>query len=358
MSAVEAVIVAGGLGTRLRPLTEHVPKHLLPVAGIPFVAHQIAKLAAAGVRRVVLATSYHAERFEPILGGGSGWGVELVYVTETELLGTAGAIRNAAAALHGDDDPVVVLNGDVLSGHDLMAQLAHHRRHRADVTLHLVNVDDARPFGSVPTDDDDRVTAFLEKSPDPVSSQINAGCYLFEPAVISLIPTGRAVSVERETFPLLLADGRHVSGYVDQSYWADLGTPEALRRGSVDVVRGVAASPAFTAPPAAAWIDSSAQVMAGVTVSGGSAIGPGVTIAADAVVDGSVVCEDAVIERGAQVRASVLGRGCRVGAGTVLRGVAVGDRADIGAGCELLDGARVWSGVVIPAGGVRFSADV
>ncbi len=358
MSAVEAVIVAGGLGTRLRPLTEHVPKHLLPVAGIPFVAHQISKLAAAGVRRVVLATSYHAERFEPILGDGAAWGVELAYVTETELLGTAGAIRNAAAALHGDDDPVVVLNGDVLSGHDLNAQLAHHRRHGAEVTLHLVTVEDARPFGCVPTDGEDRVTAFLEKSPDPVSPQINAGCYLFEPSMIALIPTGRAVSVERETFPMLLGEGRHVSGYLDQSYWHDLGTPEALRRGSVDIVQGVASSPAFTAPPAEAWIDAATEVPAGVTVSGGSAIGPRVTIAAGAVVDGSIVCEDAVIETGAQVHASVLGRGSRVGAGTVLRGVALGDRADIGAGCELLEGVRVWSGVVIPEGGVRFSADV
>ena len=358
MSAVEAVIVAGGLGTRLRPLTEHVPKHLLPVAGVPFVAHQIAKLAAAGVRRVVLATSYHADRFEPILGDGATWGIELAYVTETELLGTAGAIRNAAAALHGDDDPVVVLNGDVLSGHDLNAQLAHHRQRRADVTLHLVTVDDARPFGCVPTDAEDRVTAFLEKSPDPVSFQINAGCYLFEPSMIATIPDGRAVSVERETFPDLLTAGRRISGYVDQSYWHDLGTPEALRRGSVDVVRGVASSPAFTAPPAEAWVDAATEVPAGVTVSGGSAVGPRVELGAGAVVDGSVVCEDVVIGAGARVSASVLGRGCRVGAGTVLQGVAVGDRADIGAGCELLDGVRVWGDVVIPARGVRFSADV
>ena len=358
MAAVEAVIVAGGLGTRLRPLTEHLPKHLLPVAGVPFVVHQIAKLAQAGVSRVVLATNYHADRFEPTLGDGSRWGVELVYVTETELLGTAGAIRNAAEQLHGDDEPVVVLNGDILSGHDLRAQLEHHRLSSADVTLHLVTVDDARPYGCVPTDVDGRVTAFMEKSPDPVSHQINAGCYLFEPDVIATIPKGRVVSVERETFPGLLAEGRRVYGQVDASYWLDLGTPQAMCRGSADVVRGVAPTPAYTGGPAPSWVDPETSVGPDVSLLGGTAVGPRVRIGAGTVIEASVLSEDVVVGAGARIYDSVLGRGACVGDRTVLRGVAIGDGADVGAACELLDGVRVWGGVMIPDGGIRFSTDV
>jgi mannose-1-phosphate guanylyltransferase len=338
MSTVEAVIVAGGLGTRLLPLTEHRPKHLLPLAGQPFVCHQIAKLAAAGVRRIVLATSYHADRFEPTLGDGSAWGVELVYVTEDELLGTAGAIRNAASALRGDDDPVVILNGDILSGHDLAAQLAHHRAHSADVTLHLVTVEDARAFGCVPTDEDDRVTAFLEKSADPVSPQINAGCYLFEPEVILSIPQGRAVSVERETFPALLGSGRRVLGHVDQSYWMDVGTPAALVRASADVVRGVVPTPAYKHEPGESWVHPAARLGAGASLTAGSAIGALAEIGAGAVVEASVICEGAVVGAGACVSHSVLGTRARVGDNAVLSRTALGDDAEIEAGIELVEG--------------------
>ncbi|MEJ7706676.1 MAG: nucleotidyltransferase family protein [Nocardioidaceae bacterium] len=177
---MEAVIIAGGLGVRLLPLTEHCPKHLLPVAGIPFVVHQLTKLAEADIGRVVLATSYLADQFEPVLGDGSRWGIELVYVREQTPLGTGGAISNAAIHLRSKTaEPVVIFNGDILSGHDLSAQIAQHRDREAEVTLHLVEVEDARAFGCVPTDDAGNVLGFVEKSPNPVSRQINAGCYVF-----------------------------------------------------------------------------------------------------------------------------------------------------------------------------------
>ena len=207
MDGVEAVLLVGGLGTRLRPLTVHCPKPMLPVAGVPFVLHQLARARAAGVTRVVLATSYRPEIFAA-LGDGSDLGLELVHVHETEPLGTGGGIRNAAASLlSGPDDPVVVFNGDVLSGHDLVGQLAAHAASAADVTLHLVEVEDARAFGSVPTDEAGRVLEFVEKSDDPPTNAINAGCYVFRRSVIDAIPTGRPVSVERETFPGLLSVG-------------------------------------------------------------------------------------------------------------------------------------------------------
>lgn len=356
---MEAVIVAGGLGTRLRPLTVGSPKHLLPVAGVPFVAHQLAKLAASGVDRVVLATSYRAEQFEPTLGDGRAWGLEIVYVTEEDPLGTGGAIRNALDYLEcAADDPVVILNGDILSGHDVAGQVAHFEAARAEVSLHLVEVADARAYGCVPTDQRGRVVGFTEKSPDPVSRQINAGCYVFRRSVIDTIPAGRVVSVERETFPSLLAEDRLVVGYVDASYWIDVGTPAAVVRASSDLVRGIATSPAYDEPGGEAWVSPDATVGTGAQVRGGSAVGPGATVEPGAVIEGSVVAEGAWIGSGAYVLHSFVGPRSRVGERCVLRGAAIGAQADVGAGCELIDGARVWPGAVLPVGGLRFSSDV
>ncbi len=246
---MEAILLVGGMGTRLRPLTVNTPKPMLPVAGVPFVAHQLAQARAAGVTHVVLATSYRAEVFETWLGHGDRLGLDVDYVTEEEPLGTGGAIRNASVGLRAQaDEPVLVFNGDVLSGHDIGAQLSLHAEHDADVTLYLTEVEDARAFGCVPLDDDGRVTAFLEKMPEPVTNRINAGCYVFRRSVIDRIPEGKVVSVERETFPGLLADGATVMGYVDTAYWLDLGTPEAFVRGSRDLVTGALASPALPGP--------------------------------------------------------------------------------------------------------------
>jgi mannose-1-phosphate guanylyltransferase len=328
MAWVEAVIVAGGFGTRMMPLTRDRPKHLLPLAGVPLVAHQLGALAAAGVERVVLATSYFAEQFEPTLGDGSAWGVRLVYVREAEPLGTGGAIRNAAGHLRSAAGaPVVVLNGDIISSHDLRAQLARHQQSGADVTLHLVDVDDPRRFGCVPTDEDDVVLAFLEKDPEPVTSQVNAGCYVFDRSVIDRIPTGAVVSVERETFPGLLSSGATVRGYRDSSYWADVGTPEALRSVSCDVVQGAARSHAYDHGAAEAWVASSAEVHETAVVTGGTAVGPGSVVGTGAVVDGCVVEAGVVVGPGAELRRCVVAAGTVVAAGARLADqVVVADR--------------------------------
>jgi mannose-1-phosphate guanylyltransferase len=341
----EAVIVAGGFGTRLLPLTARRPKHLLDVGGVPFLEHQIARLAAAGVDHVVLATSYHADMFAPVLGDGSRWGVRLDYVLEDEPLGTGGAIRNVAAALGDDPDgAVVILNGDVLSGHDLRGQLADFQAPRAgrrvDVSLHLVPVADPRAFGCVPTDADGRVTAFLEKLENPPSNQINAGCYIFRRNVIDTIPVGEVVSVERQTFPELVASGALVVGFVEDAYWRDVGTPEALVAASRDVVLGIAPTPAVDAVPSGARIDPSATVGA-AAVGEGSVVMAGARIADGAEVSGSVVMTDAVVEDGARVVDSVIGPGAVIGAKAEVVGAAVGDDARIGAGVTLPEGARV-----------------
>ncbi len=328
----EAVIVAGGFGTRLLPLTARRPKHLLEVGGVPFLEHQVSRLAAAGVEHVVLATSYRADLFEPVLGDGSRWGIRLTYVLEDEPLGTGGAIRNVAGVL-GDDPEgaVVILNGDVLSGHDLAAQLADFRTPRdgrpVDVSLHLVEVPDARAFGCVPTDASGRVEAFVEKSENPVSNQVNAGCYLFRRRVVEQIPAGRVVSVERETFPGLVAEGALVVGFVDNAYWRDVGTPETLVAASRDLVPGLAPSPAGHRAPGEAWVEESAEVAAGAVLGDGTAVGRDVRVGAGAVVRGSVLMPDCVVGAGAEVVDSVVGQGAEVGDGVRLDRVTVGDEA-------------------------------
>ena len=361
----EAILLVGGKGTRLRPLTVHTPKPMLPVAGVPFLTHQLVRAKDAGVHRVVFATAYKAEVFEQYFGDGSELGLELVYVTEDVPLDTAGAIRNVADRLtSAPDEPVLVFNGDILSGVDTAALVEAHRERGADVTLHLSRVTDPRPFGLVPTDADGWVTAFLEKPQRPediVTDQINAGCYVFQRSRIDEIPTGRRVSVERETFPGLLAAGAKVLGVVEQSYWLDLGTPAAFAKGSADLVMGVVASSAVPTPAergtaeslvlAGARIADDAVADAGTTVGYGAVIEPGAHVSA------SVVETGAVIGPGAKETSSIIGAGARIGANTVLDGVVIGDGAVLGADNELRGGARVWCGAVLPDKAVRFSSD-
>ena len=352
---VDAVVLVGGKGTRLRPLTLSAPKPMLPTAGVPFLAHLLSRIRAAGITHVVLGTSYRAEVFEQYFGDGAEFGLDLEYVVEDEPLDTGGAIRNVYDRLRADD--AVIFNGDILSGADLGALVGSHRDTGADVTLHLQRVDDPSRFGSVPTDETGRVTAFLEKTPNPPTDQINAGCYVFRRSVIEGIPAGRRVSVERETFPGLLERGAHVHGFVDASYWLDVGTPEAFVRGSADLVRGLAPTSALRGPAGEALVLDGANVMPGAEVTGGATIGAGSEIAAGARIVGSVLFDRVFVDEDAVVEDSVLGVGSRVGKGAVLRGVVLGDGASVGAGCELLSGARVWPAMALADGSIRFSSD-
>lgn len=353
---VDAVVLVGGQGTRLRPLTLSRAKPMLPTAGVPFLAHLLSRIASAGVRHVVLGTSYLADTFAEYFGDGAQLGLELEYVVESEPLGTGGGIRNVASRLRAST--TLVFNGDVLAGTDLRALLATHRSADADVTLHLVRVADPRAFGCVPTSADGRVTAFLEKTEDPPSDQINAGCYVFRREVLEQIPTGRPVSVERETFPGLLAAGKHVQGHVDAAYWRDFGTPADLVAGSADLVRGLAPSAALPGPTGPALVLTGARVSTDAVVCGGSTIGTDAVVGAGARVDGALLFDGAVVGEGAVVERSVLGAGATVSPGACVRGAVLGDRSVVGERCELLDGLRLWPGVELPAGSVRFSAEV
>jgi mannose-1-phosphate guanylyltransferase len=353
----EAILLVGGKGTRLRPLTVHTPKPMLPTAGVPFLHHVLARARAAGVTRVVLATSYKPEVFRDGIGDGSGLGLDVTYVVEDVPLGTGGALRNVVdRLLSGPDEPVVILNGDVLSGHDLAKQLAVHRDADADVTLHLAEVEDPRAFGCVPTDDSGRVTAFLEKTPDPVTNQINAGCYVFRRSVLDAIPAGRPVSVERETFPGLVADGSLVLGHVENAYWLDLGTPAAFVRGSRDLVLGVVESPALPGPAGEVLTLDGAN-LDGASVAGGTVVGRGAVVEPGATVSGSVLLDGAYVGAGAVIVDSVVGQRARVEGDARLSGAVVGDGAVVGAGNELSTGARVWCDAQLPPYAIRFSPD-
>ena len=348
-------MLVGGQGTRLRPLTLTAPKPMLPTAGVPFLTHLLSRIRAAGVTRVVLSTSYRPEVFADHFGDGRPIGLELEYVTEDEPLGTGGGIRNVADRLRSDD--VLVFNGDVLSGVDLDALVKTHREGGADVTLHLTRVEDPRAFGSVPTDDTGRVRAFLEKSPEPVTDQVNAGCYVFRRPVLEAIPAGRPVSVERETFPGLLGAGATVLGYVDSTYWLDLGTPSSFVQGCRDLVRGIAPSAALPGPPGEALLLPGAVVAEEAVVGGGSTVGARCSVEAGARLDGAVLFDGARIAAGAVVTRSVVGRDAVVGPGCVLDDAVLGDGVRLGARNELRSGARVWPGVRLGDVAVRFSTD-
>ncbi|MER5913311.1 NDP-sugar synthase [Streptomyces sp. NPDC001982] len=354
----EAIILVGGKGTRLRPLTNHTPKPLLSVAGSSFIRHQIAKLMDAGVEHVVFATSYLASLFEEEFKDFSQ-DLAISYAVEDVPLGTGGAIRNAARLLRGGsaDAPVLVLNGDILSGVDLGAILARHEDREADVTLHLTRVPDPRAFGLVPTDESDRVLAFLEKPKTPeecVTDQINAGCYVFSRSVLDAIPADREVSVEQETFPQLVAQGRRVFGHTTEDYWRDLGTPLAFVHGSADLVIGNVTSP-LVKQPAEALIHPTAVVDTTARVIGGSTIGAHAVIGPRVVVDRSIVGGGVTVAEGARIHESVVDHDSSIGADCLLREVVVGCHAHIGAENELPAQLRLACGIHIPSLGVRVS---
>ena len=287
------ILLVGGFGTRLLPLTNKTPKPMLPIANLPVTEHQLLAAKAAGITKVVLATAYLAETFTPYFGDGSKWGIELKYALESEPLGTGGAIRNAAELILAEiseNEPIVVFNGDVLSRHDLAAQIKLHQSSSAAATLHLVNVEDARPYGCVPFDESGRVTDFLEKVENPITNSINAGCYVFSPQVIKEIELGKVVSVEREVFPELLKRGRVVQAFVDNSYWLDMGTPKALLKGSQDYV----GNREFI-------VGENSKISSSAKISGASAIGNNVTIGANVEISASIIRDGVTIAEGCKL---------------------------------------------------------
>ena len=297
-----AILLVGGRGTRLAPLTNNTPKPMLQVAGVPFTEHQINKARSAGITEIVLATSFKAELFEPYFGDGKNFGISIKYAVEEVALGTGGAISNAAAMLEGSG-PVAIFNGDVLSKHDLNAQFKSHESNGADVTLYLTQVEDARAYGAVELDESGRVLAFNEKMENPPTNIINAGCYIFNREVIAAIPFGKVISVERETFPQLLSKGAKVFGFIDKSYWLDIGTPAALLKASRDLVSEM--NKEFLSLP-------ESTIASDAKVTGGSVIGRRSRIENLAQIDGSVIGDGAVVGAGARLKNCFVAEGFEV----------------------------------------------
>lgn len=313
-----AILLVGGKGTRLLPLTLKTPKPMLQVAGVPFSEHQIRKAAAAGISEIVLATSYKSELFQPYFGNGEKFGIKIKYAVEETALGTAGGIANAAKLL-ADCDQVVIFNGDVLSAHDLSAQLDFHHKNQADVSLYLTKVEDARAYGCVELSSNNQVKAFLEKMENPISDLINAGCYIFNKSVIEKIPAGQVVSVERETFPNLISSGARVFGFVDEAYWLDIGTPAALVKASADLITGQISSAATPSHTGERLIAASAVV------------------ASDCVIDkGSVIESDVVIGSNCQISGSIIGRGVKIGVNCIIIDSIIAPDTQIEAGMVVL----------------------
>lgn len=348
---LEAILLVGGQGTRLRPLTISTPKPMLPVAGYSCTEHQIALAREAGIDRIILGTSYRAEVFESHFGHCEEFGLELIYAVEDEPLGTGGAIRHAAQHLTcSPDDPVVIFNGDVLTGLDVAGLVKKWRDAKADVAIYLTRVADPRPFGLVPTDSNGRVLEFLEKPTTPeeiVTDQINAGCYVFKRSVIDSIPNNQPVSVERETFPALLASNKIVIGVVDDGYWLDLGTPLAFAKGSADLVQGIAPSPLLLGRTGSAIIEKSASVDPSAIVTGGSYVGHNANIGAGTVIDGSVIFNEVQIASGSRVTNSIISTAANVGSECRIVDTVIAERAVINDRKSLEPGTLVFPDEVI-----------
>jgi mannose-1-phosphate guanylyltransferase len=325
MSISKAILLVGGKGTRLAPLTNVTPKPMLKVAGKPVTEHQIVKAREAGIREIVLATSYMADVFEPYFGDGSQLGIKITYAVEDSPLGTGGAIANASRFLSiEEDESILIFNGDILSAHDLKGQIMLHEQSKADVTLYLTEVEDARAYGCVPLDGQGRVLEFLEKMENPKAKTINAGCYIFHERAIRRIPSQTIVSVERDTFPELLQENFAIYGYCEKNYWIDMGTPQSFIRASRDLILNPHYSMATTVTHHESIIDDEAVINKSAKVGGGSVISRGATIGADVMIQGSMIMEGATIGDGAKIVDSYISAGISVASHTALNGEILG----------------------------------
>jgi mannose-1-phosphate guanylyltransferase len=332
---MKAVVLVGGEGTRLRPLTLTTPKPLIPVMDRRFLDLVLDPLGRHGVDEVVLSSPYLERTFRPFVASREGRAPAIRWITEAEPLGTGGAVVNALDDL-GATDLVFALNGDILTDLDLTAMLAFHRERGASVTISLTHVEDARPFGLVPTGGDGRVVEFLEKPADPVPGDVNAGTYLVDPSVLHGFARGEPLSIERQIFPAVIADGRPVYGFVSDAYWMDLGTPRAYLQGHFDILAGRVRGLDYPAP----WVHHAADVHLLAHLGRWVAVGAGAVVAEDAQIDDSVLHPGAHVGAGARVVGTIVGANARIGAGaTVVDGV-LGAGADVPAGASIED-ARV-----------------
>lgn len=320
---MQAIVLVGGEGTRLRPLTSDMPKPAITLVDRPFLAYAIEWLAAHGVAEVVLACGFLPDVLrEALAGEEESTGVRITYAVEPEPLGTAGAVRFAAAAL-GErlEERFLALNGDVLADLDLRALLRAHEERGASATIALHPVEDSSAYGLVRCDDEARVLEFLEKTGKAVPGEINAGAYVLERSVLDLVPPGRAVSIEREVFPRLVGEG--LCARLLDGYWMDIGTPERYLQASWDILEGRVETRVEPTRPGL-LVAPEAEVDEGARLGARAVVSPGCRVEAGAEVSESVLLDRCRIGEGARVEGSILAPGAEVAAGAVLKDAVVG----------------------------------
>jgi mannose-1-phosphate guanylyltransferase len=367
---MQAVILVGGQGTRLRPITYDVPKALVPLRNRPFIGYMLDFLRSGGLDGAVLSLGYLPTPIQEYLAECDLNGFSVNYAVEDSTLGTAGGIKNASRYIEGDG-PVVAVNGDVLSGMDLKSIIEKHKSSGVLATITLTSVEDPTAYGLVEVDHDMVVHRFIEKpaADEVTTSLVNAGIYVLEPEVLEMIPPHREVSIEREIFPELQAMGR-LRAYISGSYWRDIGTPRSYLAASHDVLSGAVGNRegfefldvdsstrvgknVRMLPPVS--VAAACEIGEGATIGGRSALGRGCRVGEGAVVEGSILLEGAEIESGAIVRGSIVGKGARVGENAIVRGLAVlGAGCVVGEGNVLDQGIRINPGVVLPPRSLRF----
>ena len=370
---MKAVILVGGLGTRLRPLTTTIPKPMLPLLNRPFIAIVLAHLRRYGVNEVILSTGYLPEVFTEFLTESREIGMSVEVVTEDQPLGTCGAVKNVADRL---DETFLVLNGDILTDINLTNLVDYHRRKEAVATIALTAVEDPTSYGLVPLESDGRVSSFVEKPSwdEATTDLINAGTYVLEPEILAHAPLGENYSFERGLFPHLLGEDMKVYGFPASSYWLDIGTPEKYIRAHRDLLEGkLPFDFAGTELKSRVWVGEGTTVDQGALLYGPVVMGKNCTIEANAVIvgptslgdrchigdgarlEGAICFSDCRLEPGAVVRNSVLGRGVEVGKQAHVDDFAVlGDRLIVGEGNWLRRGIKVAPDSILKPGTIRF----
>lgn len=363
------MILVGGEGTRLRPLTSTVPKPVVPLVDRPFIAYMLQWLAEHGVDDVIMSCGFLATSVRNVLGDGSAYGLRLRFVEEPDPRGTAGALKFAESML---DERFLMLNGDVLTDIDLSAQIAQHERTGAKATLALVPVEDPSAYGLVHLDAQNAVLDFVEKpSPDQIDTNlISAGAYVLDREVLELVPPDRKVSIEREVWPLLVGNGLY--GFPSDSYWLDIGTPDRYLKATFDIIEGNVATEVrerlgneylAVAPEAEvlgraippAVLERGVRIAEDAHAGSLVVLGQGVSLAGGASVERAVVLDGTEIGEGCTLRDCIVAAGCRIGPRThISGGVVLGEGVTIGADNVIAGGARIFPGVTIPDGAIRF----
>ena len=366
---MQALILAGGEGTRLRPLTTTFPKPVVPLVDRPFIGFMLDWLRGHGVDEVIMGCGHMADGVRAVLGDGSGFGVKLSFVEEPRPLGTGGALKFAEDLL---DERFLMLNGDVLTDLDLTAQIAQHEATGARATLALTPVEDPSAYGLVRLTPDNQVTEFVEKpSADQIdTNNISAGAYVLERSVLELLQPGKPASIERDVFPRLVGDGLY--GYVGEGYWMDIGTPDRYLQGTFDILEGTVTTEVtarmgdrFAAVAAdvvsegriipSVLIEERCRIGAHSQVGGRVVLERGVTVGAHTTVERSVVLEGATIGSGCTLDGCIVGPGVTIGDGCHVDGLSVlGEGVTLGAGNIVSNGARIFPGVSLPDGAIRF----